>query len=90
LNFVNLYAASLSTLISFVLLFIYRYILIKKIVILRFRFGYFFAQMFIYLISCIAYISGSYLFVFFGLFLNLLICLSFFVKYKIKIMNFFK
>ncbi|MCI8577028.1 MAG: oligosaccharide flippase family protein [Lachnospiraceae bacterium] len=71
LNFVRLYAASVSTLVSFVVLFIYRFIFAKKFFDLQVNIKAITFQLVILIYSCVAYIIDEPLLILTGLVLNL-------------------
>lgn len=67
----RLYAASISTLVSFSLLFLYRYIFVQRFFKLKFKFVSIIPQLFIYAISWWAYIQQNKIMIIMGLALNL-------------------
>lgn len=67
----GLYAASISTLVSFGLLFIYRYIFVKKFFCLRIKMKNMTQQIIIYIVSWGAYIIGNPVLIITALLLNL-------------------
>ena len=71
LNKCGLYAASISTLVAFTLLFIYRYIFVRKFFQLRINIKDIIPQIIIYVISWLAYCSGKNFMIAAGLILNL-------------------
>ncbi|MFR8088583.1 MAG: lipopolysaccharide biosynthesis protein [Lachnospirales bacterium] len=68
----GLYAASISTLISFGLLFVYRYQFVRKFFPLHIQFCYMVPQICIYVLSSVFYISGNSIMIVLGLLLNLM------------------
>lgn len=68
----KLYAASISTLVSFILLFVYRCIFVKRFLKFKFEMRKVFLQIMIYGFSWIAYFCNNRIMVVFGLLTNLL------------------
>ena len=71
LSSVKLYAASISTLVSFVVLFIYRFIFAKKFFDLEVNIKVIAFQLVIMIYSCAVYIIDDFMMIFIGLILNL-------------------
>lgn len=85
-----LYAASISTLVSFSLLFIYRYVFVKKFFELKIKFHKMLPQMFIYAFAWVAYIFKSPIAIIIGLVLNLVYIGLVFVKNKDMLIGMFR
>ena len=71
LNYCGLYAASISTLVSFVLLFIYRFIFVRSFMPLMCRPARLCPQLIVLCVSWLAYVEMNYPLIFLGVFLNL-------------------
>lgn len=71
LNSCGLFAASISTLVSFIALFVYRYIAIKKFFTLRFKIKKIALQLAVLVFSWVAYSIGNIVFIVVGLIMNL-------------------
>lgn len=82
LNTFKLYAASISTFVSFTLLFIYRYIFVKKFFDLKFKIIMCLPQIIIYVISWVAYASKNYIAISICLFINIIYCVLLLYKNK--------
>lgn len=68
----GLYAASISTLISFGLLFVYRYLFVRKFFPLQIQLRHMVPQMCIYILSSVFYITGNSIMIVLGLMINLM------------------
>lgn len=71
LGFCGLYAASISTLVAFGLLFIYRFIFVRRFMPLMCRPIRLLPQLLVLCIAWLAYVEVNYLLIFLGLLLNL-------------------
>lgn len=86
----KLYAASLSTLIAFALLFVYRYIFVRKFFKLDFKLILIIPQIIIYAFSWFAYLMENNVLALAGLLMNLLYCVKLFMQYKIYLTKLIK
>lgn len=78
----GLYAASISTLVSFALLFVYRYIFVRRFFRLEFDIIKGLPQIVIYILAWIGYSSENYVLILTGLAVNLLYCAAIFCNYR--------
>ncbi len=90
LNICGLYAASISTLVSFAMLFIYRFIFIQKFFTLHINLKNILIQFALFLISYLFYIVKNPLLIIFGLLLNLSFILYITIKNKEILMSMIK
>lgn len=86
----KLYAASLSTLISFALLFVYRYIFVRRFFKLDFKLILIVPQIIIYAFSWFAYLMENNVLTLAGLLVNVLYCVKLFMKHKIYLIKLIK
>lgn len=86
----KLYAASISTFISFALLFIYRYIFVKHFFELKFNVLICLPEIIICVASWIAYCSKDYILISICFIINILYCILLFYKNKKILINLLK
>lgn len=86
----GLYAASISTLVSFALLFLYRYIFVNKFFKLTIKVREMLPQIFIFAVAWVVYLSRNNIFVTLGLALNLIYILRIISKNKKMLLSIIK
>lgn len=87
IGFVGLYAASISTLVSFLLLFVYRILSVKRFYNIEFKIIQIIPELIIFILSFIAYEIKNPILIVLGLVLNITFVILSFIKYKNEIMN---
>lgn len=90
LNSCKLYAASISTLLSFTLLFIYRYIFVRRFFRLEFDILKGLPQIAVYIFAWATYVSKNYVLIAIGLAVNLLYCAVIFSRYRYLLIKLLK
>ena len=82
LNILGLFAASISTLVSFFLLFVYRFIRMNKFYKISFQIKKITIQFFVLVIACLGYYFASNIIIILGLFTNIAFILYLLLRNK--------